>query len=546
MAILNMHSLIQQNTKILKSRVSKVAYQGVAIAIASVIIATVLVSYVMFEEVTVDGLIAAQKSNYALWFLDCIPFVFALWGQYSGTLIAYEAGAILIDQTEDLRRQANLFKEQAEHVSTHDALTNLPNRALFYDRVEQAILTSIRHDSRLAILLIDIDNIKQIHDTLGRNSSDLIVKQVAARLKAAISDSISLARIDSNMFCLLLNPIEEVEAPSALAETIINAMEPAFLVDQLRISVHVNIGIVDYPDHASDVDSLVQKAGIALYIAQNSISGYAVYDPSYDEHTPRRLTLMNDLKQAIETEQLQLHYQAKVELDTHLIYGVEALVRWQHPKHGSISPSEFVPQAERTRMIKPLTMWVLKRAFLDCATWHKNGVNFKVAVNLSARDLHDSEFPDVISGTVAATGVDPNWIVLEITESSVMIDPEKACDVLQRLSAMGFQISIDDYGTGYSSLAYLKKMPISELKIDRSFVTDILQSENDAVIVNATINLAHNLKIRVTAEGVEDEKILLKLAEYGCDLAQGYHINLPASIDSFNHWINDSSWKVLH
>jgi len=233
-----------------------------------------------------------------------------------------------------------------------------------------------------------------------------------------------------------------------------------------------------------------------------------------------------------------------VSIKTAEVCGAEALLRWKHPVHGYVSPDEFVPMAERNRMIKPLTQWVLRRAFLDCANWHKQGLPIKVSINLSTKDLHDPELPDLISGVAVATGIQPEWIKLEITESSVMAEPESALGIIQRLHELGYRFSIDDFGTGYSSLAYLKRLPLTEIKIDKAFVMDILNSENDAAIVKATINLGHNLGLMVTAEGVENKEIMTQLMEYGCDVAQGYFLSKPVSVQDFDQWMNSSHWEI--
>jgi diguanylate cyclase (GGDEF)-like protein len=537
------YNLLGSNVEVLKSRVTKLAYQGVVVAICSVIFATILVSFYRQGIVSLDGVIEAHRTNFALWILDCMPFVFGFWGQYSSSLIAYEAGAMIFDQTQELRNKAENLEKQANYTATHDVLTDLPNRALFYDRVEQAILAANAQSSLLSLLEIEIENLKEISDTLGRNSSDVIVKQIATRLQSLVSDVYSVARIDGNVFSILLADVKDENRAVQFAWMVRKALEPLFIVERLRITVQPIIGIVHFPEHGEDVDTLVQRAGVALYIASKSNDGYAVYDPSYDEYSPRRLTLMSELRHALRMSELELYYQGKTVIASGELYGAEALLRWRHPKHGFISPEEFIPMAERTRMIKPLTLWVLKRAFMDCVNWQNNGLNLKISVNLSARDLQDPELPDLIAGIVAATQVQPQWILLEITESSIMTDPERALENMNRINQMGFQFSIDDFGTGYSSLAYLKKLPLAELKIDNSFVMDILNSDSDAVIVNATINLAHNLGLQVTAEGVKNAEILRKLQEYGCDIAQGYYINYPMSTSEFTQWLNNSGWK---
>jgi diguanylate cyclase len=538
-------NLLADNVRVLKSQVTKTAYQGVAIAVVSIVIASAAVSYYLTGHISLDGFARAQTENYALWILDGIPFVFGFWGQYSSSIIAYQAGAMIFDQTQELRSRAETLEKQASYTATHDGPTDLPNRALFYDRVEQAILSANSQNKMLAILLVEVANFKEIYDTLGRNSSDLILKQVATRLQNVVVSRDSVGRIDGNIFSvLLLDTVDESDAVN-LAKNIQSALDPAFMVERLHVAVHSNVGIVNFPMHGEDVDTLVQKAGVALFMAAKSHEGYGIYAPSFDDHSPRRLTLMSELRQAIDKNQLHVYYQPKVSIRTGVLYGAEALVRWEHPKHGFIAPDEFIPMAERTRMIKHLTTWVLKEAFLHCADWHRRGVELTISVNLSARDLHDPELPDVIAGVAASTAIKPSWVILEITESSIMSDPERTLEIIQRLHVMGYRFSIDDFGTGYSSLAYLKKLPLTELKIDKSFVCDLLNSENDAVIVNATINLAHNLALQVTAEGVESLEILDRLKAYGCDIAQGYYMSKPLSFVEFNQWMEQAEWQPV-
>lgn len=530
------------NVNALKGQASKTAYQGIAIAVASIIIATLIVSFYTSGNISAAGIMHAQQNNVGLWILDTLPFIFGFWGQYSSSIIAYQASAMILDQTAELRTQTATLEKQAAYSSTHDALTDLPNRSLFYDRVEQAILSANNQNKSLSILLFEIENYKDVYDTLGRNSSDLILKQIASRLQGAFKFQENIARLEGNTFSILIN--DSQLDTLRIAKNIQQSMQTAFVVERLQVAVHTATGIVHFPEHGEDVDTLVQRAGVALYMARNNKEGYAVYDPSFDAHSPHRLTLMSELRHAFTRNELTLYYQAKVNVQTGSVYGAEALVRWNHPKHGFISPDEFIPMAERTRTIQELSAWVIRQAFTDCAQWHQEGKDLIISVNLSAKDLHDPELPDLIAGIQAATQVNPKWVVLEITEGSIMTDPEKALEIIQRLHEMGYKLSIDDFGTGYSSLAYLKKMPLAELKIDRSFVQDILHSDNDAVIVKATINLAHNLGLQVVAEGVEDAEIMAKLKDYECDIAQGYYLNKPQSVADFNTWLAESQWKL--
>ena len=539
-------NLLRNNVRILKIRVSKTPYPGVLITLVSIVLASCLVCYYQTGQISLFGIVQAQIENVVLWILDGISVVFGIWWQYASSSTYRGVGTTMFDQMQELRNQTEQLAKQTHHATTHDGLTDLPNRALFYSQVERAIFQAKQHHRMLAVLLVQIENFKDICATLGRNRSDLILQQISIRLKRISPDRQKVAKIDGNLFGILLTDTADIkEETEHFAQTIQKAMEQSFIIDKLQFAVHCNVGIVHFPEHGLDVDTLVQRAGVALDMAQTSNKGYAIYERSFDTHSPRRLTLMSELRHALRQGELELFYQAKVSIHTGKLEGAEALVRWHHPKYGFISPDEFIGMAERTRVIKQLTYWALKHAFMQCAQWHRQGVALKVSMNLSANDLHDPELPDLIAGAQALSGIEPDWVILEITEGSVMNDPESALEIIERLHDMGYQFSIDDYGTGYSSLAYLKKMPLTELKIDKSFVEDILISYNDAVIVKATINLAHNLGLQVTAEGVESKEIMDRLKEYGCDIAQGYYFNNPLSATDFDQWMRDSQWQIL-
>ena len=531
---------LHKNVKVFRTRVSKTAWQGFSVAVLALVTATVAVAYLESGNISIASIILAQKKNFALWVLDLVPFIFAFWGQYSSTVLAYEASAMVLDQTQELRDKADSFEKQARHSITHDLLTDMPNKELFYDRVEQHIV-SPRGQTIFSVLLIEVSNYKEISDTLGRNSSDGLIKQIAVRLESAFPSPYSIARLESNTFSLLVSEKLSERAVLELAESIHRVLHDVFFVEQVKVSAQANIGIVHFPLHGTDVDTLVQRAGIALYMAQNSNKGSAVYDSSFDAHSPKQLTLMSDLSHAIENQELELYYQPKVKVSDGSTSGAEALVRWNHPTHGLLSPDQFIPLMERTRLIQGLTLWVIQEGFSQCAAWHRAGLDIILSINLSAKDLNNPELPDLISGIKGATGINPAWVTLEITESSIMTDPDAAMVVIRRIHDMGFQFSIDDYGTGYSSLSYLKSLPLKELKIDRSFVSDILRDESDAVIVNATINLAHNLGLEVTGEGVEDQATLELLKEEGCDLAQGFHLGRPMPQTEFDQWCSQHS-----
>jgi len=531
--------LLGDNVKILKSKASRTAYQGVLIGVAAVIIATCLVSFFNTGSLSMESIVTAQKTNVALWVLNFTPFMFAFWGQYASTLIAYQAGTMIFDQTQELRNKTDSLEKKFDYDSTHDTLTDLPNRALFYDRVEQAIILADDQNQLVFILLIEIENFKDVYDTLGRSSGDLVLKQISSRLKGVSQERDAIARIDSNIFGIILTNIDNIAIAERLAQAIQQVMEPPFIISQLKVSIHINIGIVNFPDHGDDIDTLIQRADVSMQMAQKSSKSYCIYEPSFDKYSPKRLNLISEFCNAINRDQLELFYQAKVSIQTGKLLGAEALIRWNHQTHGIVSANEFIPMVKYSRTIKHVTLWVLQRAFRHCADWHRQGFDIKVSVNLSSKDLHDPEFPDLIAGVAASALIKPEWIMLEVTEESIIKDPDSALEIMNRLHEMGYQFLIDDFGTGYLSLSYLCKMPLKELKIDKSFVMDIMNNETDATLVKAAINLAHSLGLHATAEGVESKEILDELKDYGCDMAQGYFLNKPLSVINFTQWMND-------
>ncbi len=524
------------NTQFLKTKVTRYAVYGVTISMISIVIATLLSSYFQFGSVSLQGIVETQKSNMVLWFLDATPFIFAIWGQYMGTMMAYEAGAMLVDQTQELREQTSVLEQKAMHGATHDALTDLPNRILFHDRVAQAIRNAKREKRKLAVMLLDIDRFKEINDTMGHYNGDRILKQIALRLNGVIRESDTLARLGGDEFAILLPSIEMDNDAANVARKIQNAMKSPFILADLSIDVQASIGAVLFPSHGGDVDTLIQRVDVAMYVAKHENSGFVVYSRKLDQYSPQRLTLIGELRQAIEDDNLRIHYQPKMDGETGKITDVEALVRWNHQIHGMMPPDDFISLAERTGLIKQLTRWVLKHALQQVAIWRSQGIDIGIAVNLSARNFLDPDFPDVITGLLAAYDFPPESLMLEITETTIMTDPDYSLEILNRVAKIGARFSIDDFGTGYSSLSYLKKLPISEIKIDKSFVMEMLEDENDAVIVHATIELAHNLGLKVVAEGVESKELMEKLKGLGCDVLQGFHISKPLEAKDFTAW----------
>ncbi len=542
MALTTTHSLTS-NVTLLKGKASKYAIYGVLIALGAISIATAMVSYYQTGEITLPGIIEAQKSNMALWLLDLMPFFFAFWGQYVSSVMAYEASAMVIDQTSELRAHTTALEQQAMHDITHDHLTDLPNRVLLRDRLEQA-LNAAQHDrTRLAILVMDLDRFKEINDTLGHFNGDRLLKQVAARLQGTVKDTATVARLGGDEFAMLLTKISSIKEAGQVARTIGKALQTPFGLEGLKLDVQGSIGIAVFPEHGPDADTLLQRADVAMYMAKQQRSGYVVYDPKLDKHSPHRLTLMGELRHAIETDELVLHFQPKLKIKDGRITEAEALVRWQHPQHDLMRPDDFIPLAERTGLIKPLTLWVLTHALRQHSAWKKLGLDIGVAVNMSAHGLLDLELPDLIAGLLASQGCAPERLILEITETTIMVDQERALQILTRLADMGVRLSIDDFGTGYSSLAYLSKLPVKEIKIDKSFVMDMTENPKHAMIVRATVDLAHNLDLEVIAEGTASEQTYEQLRRLGCDAAQGDFISKPVPPKQLIAWIRESSWE---
>lgn len=440
------------------------------------------------------------------------------------------------------RRDYRQAEEMVKYLAYYDPLTGLPNRTLLQDRLKEAVSTAARENHPLAFLLMDLDRFKEINDTLGHQRGDILLQQVGARLKSVLWEPDTVSRLGGDEFAVLLPRLAAAEHINVVIQKIQNALKAPFVIEDLPIAVEASIGIVLYPDHGTDADSLIQRADVAMYIAKRSGSGCTVYSPEQNQHSPHRLALMGELRHAIEHDQLILHYQPKISLQTHRIIDVEALVRWQHPKHGMVSPGQFIVPAEQTGLIKPLSLWVLNTALNQCRVWLKAGMEIPVSVNLSARNLHDPELPDQVAGLLETSGIPPERLELEITESAIMMDPLRALEILERLSGMGVRLSLDDFGTGYSSLGYLKKLPVDEIKIDRSFVTDMTRDKNDAMIVRSTIDLGHNLGCKVVAEGVENQETWDRLAALGCDSAQGYYMSRPLPADEFSRWFSVSPW----
>ncbi|HYI11529.1 MAG TPA: EAL domain-containing protein [Thermoanaerobaculia bacterium] len=459
-----------------------------------------------------------------------------------------------VHQNDEIGRLATAFnemrtgiaerEEQIRYQATHDSLTGLPNRTLFLDRLEQAILKARRTGEIVGMIMMDLDRFKDINDTLGHPFGDELLIEIGRRLTQTLRESDTVARLGGDEFAVTFY-VRYGRRAVDVAQRISTALETPFALAGVSVDVDASMGIALYPLHANDAETLMKRADIAMYEAKRDHSAFATYEPGRDEHSLRRLAILSDLRHSIAREELVLHYQPKIDFRLEKVAHAEALVRWRHPVHGLLSPDEFVPLAEQSGNIGAITKWVLRRAITDCGEWNAAGLDLTVAVNLSVLDLFDAELPTYIGGLLSEVGLPPSKLVLEITESAVMKDPAYALRILRDLKTRGMTLAIDDYGTGYSSLAHLKRLPVDELKIDKSFVLNLQASAtDDLVIVRSTIELGHNMGLRVIAEGVESEEAWNILRDLGCDMGQGYYVSRPLAVEAFRVWVRESKWGL--
>jgi diguanylate cyclase (GGDEF)-like protein/PAS domain S-box-containing protein len=442
---------------------------------------------------------------------------------------------------EGLLRQAQLNEQQA----LHDSLTGLANRTLFRDRIEYAIRAARRDGGRVGVVMIDLDRFKEVNDSLGHHAGDELLQELGRRLEGAVRSSDTVARLGGDEFGLLLTGRCEPDGVALLLREIADAVETPVVIQELPLGVEASIGVAFYPDHGDDVDTLLRHADVAMYLPKESDSPAAFYDAESDTYDPVRLTLVGELRRAIEQRELVLHYQPKALLTTGAICSVEALLRWHHPQRGLVMPDDFIPLAQQTGLMKPLTLYVVEEALAQAAAWRGRGLELPIAVNLSMRNLLDLELPEQIAALLAKWEVAPELLELEITESHMLGDPVRSKLVLERLSALGLGLAIDDFGTGYSSLRHLRRLPIREIKIDRSFVANMVTDEDDATIVRSTIEVGRNLGLRVVAEGVETMEIWHRLAALGCTIAQGTCLSDALPADELEVWLGDRDRVAL-
>ncbi|MDQ1484993.1 MAG: hypothetical protein QOJ62_686 [Actinomycetota bacterium] len=434
-------------------------------------------------------------------------------------------GALVMDAAR-LRVAERAHLAEITYQAFHDRLTGLPNRALLLDRAQQALAAAVQSGNGVAMLLIDLNNFKQVNDTLGHHHGDVLLQGVAKCLRAVLREADTVARLGGDEFAILLTGNAGLGQANTVAAKVEKQLSVPIDLDGIPLQIVPSIGIALYPDHGSDASELLQRADIAMYAAKRSGDGPTAYHSSQDRSTLDKLTVFTELRQAIENSELRLHYQPKLDLQTATITGVEALVRWQHPRRGLLGPGEFLPVAESTGLIHPLTDWVLTEAVSQWALWTQTEANLDLAVNVSVRSLLDRAFFDRLTELLVHSGI-ARHLILEVTETALMLDPVQAARTLADVRKLGVRVSMDDFGAGYSSLTQLRQLPVDELKIDRMLVQDVATSDLDAALMETIIELGHRLDLKVVAEGIEDADTLAAVRALGCDQAQGFFIARP-------------------
>jgi diguanylate cyclase (GGDEF)-like protein len=448
--------------------------------------------------------------------------------------VALAAGLLLLWLV--LFRLVARASRRLRHQATHDRLTDLPNRVALHQEGDRALFGARRSGALAALMLIDLDRFKEVNDTLGHEQGDQLLIEVACRLREVLRRDDLLARLGGDEFAVLA-VLPHRGALGEVATRVHAALARPFDVAGVAVELGASIGIALQPDHGEDVSKLLRRADVAMYQAKRAGIAIETYDPARDPYSAERLKLLGELRHAIDNDELVLHFQPKVALPSLRVIGVEALVRWQHPERGLLGPGDFLGIAERTGLITEVTRWVLEAAVRQCAQWRERGTDLPVAVNLAAANIVDVALPDTVEQTLRRWGVPGELLVCEISEDTVMGDPRRATEVLERLRALGVRLSLDDFGTGHSSLSYLKRLPLDEVKIDRSFVTGMALDPSDAAIVRSTIDLAGHLGLDVVAEGVESEEVLDVLVSLDCDVAQGFLLSHPLPADQLDGWL---------
>src|SRR5579875_2316925 len=510
-------TVVERRSPVLLRRGSKDPY------LARVGVTDCILAPLVAENRVVGTIMVANRSGNLGTFDKDDLHIFATLANHAS--VAFENGRLV----ERLRREA----EERRYEALHDPLTGLPNRMLFIQRVEEVTAGG----EAAGVMLMDLDRFKEINDTLGHHNGDFLLREVAGRLLTALRRRDTVARLGGDEFAILLPSVLSADEVLEAAQRVVRVLQQPFRLEGLSVDVGASIGVAMYPDHGDDAATLLRRADVAMYEAKGGDRDVALYSPERDHNSPARLALAAELRSALANNQIGVHYQPKSRLSDGLVVGAEALVRWRHPERGLIGPDQFVPMAEQTGYITPLTLYILQESLEQCRTWSEAGYEVGVSVNLSLRSLLDTDLPRLVKTLLGSSGVPAQRLTLEITESSVMADPPRTIAVLERLAAIGVKLSVDDFGTGYSSLSYLRRLPVHEVKIDQSFVFRVASDPHDAAIVKSIIELGHSLGLRIVAEGVEDQLSWDTLRKMRCDEAQGFYLSRPVPGADLTEWL---------
>jgi diguanylate cyclase (GGDEF)-like protein len=451
-------------------------------------------------------------------------------------LAGYGALAVMASRTvSKLRKQA----AESQRAALHDPVTELPNRTLLQDRVQQAIVMARRRGARVAVVTLGLDRFKEINDALGHHCGDLLLYLVGERLAATLRESDSVGRLGGDEFGVLLPEISGATGATDAVERLRSCLTERFEVHGVGLEVEATAGVAIFPDHGDDADLLLQRAEVAMYVAKQQHSGVEIYSEACNVNSRDRLELISELRHAIDDDELVVHFQPIADLSHSTIVGTEALVRWDHPSRGFMPPDAFIPLAETTGLIRPLALYVLEQSLRQRRDWAAGGLDLRVAVNLSTRNLLDPALAAAIEELLRRFATPAKALTVEVTETAVMVDPPRAAETLGRIADLGVRVAIDDFGTGYTSLSWLKRLPVTTLKVDRSFVMEMHKNDNDAAIVRSTVNLARDLGLEVVAEGVETAAAWRGLEALHCDLAQGYLLSRPLPAGELTPWLHD-------
>ena len=487
-----------------------------------------VISYMGLAFFSVLVAVSTQSATIGLWALVVFiaPLAFARQ--------MFQRTHSLQEATEELaERQA-----QNEYQALHDALTGLPNRVLFQQHLIGAIEDAESRGGSVAVMLMDLDHFKEINDTLGHHFGDQLLKEIGPRLSTVLREHDLMARLGGDEFGVLLPDVAGREVALGVAARLLEELELPVAVEGLALDVSGSIGVSLYPEQCANAESLLRRADVAMYAAKEAGGGFELYDEEMDQHSPAKLALMSHVRPALENGEMTMFYQPKVRLSDGLVSGAEALIRWNHPDHGLVPPDEFIPLVEKTVLLRPLTAFVFAQVLQQWRAWADRGIRIPVAVNVSPRSLLDLQMPDQIAELLERWEVPPSFLKLELTENFLMAESGRSAAVLKQLAELGVGLSIDDFGTGYSSLSHLKRLKVDEIKVDRSFVMQMQRHADDFMIVRATVELGRNLGLRVVAEGVEDRETFERLADFGCDEAQGYFISKPLCVEDFDRWLS--------